>query len=89
MTMVIFASREVLVERSVSKSKFKPRSLEYFREIESTGEALIITDHGKPVLKIVPFSNDFDKVMEKLGNSIVKYDDPEEPVAINDWESLK
>jgi hypothetical protein len=30
------------VERSVSKSKFKPRLLEFFREIELTGEPLII-----------------------------------------------
>jgi antitoxin (DNA-binding transcriptional repressor) of toxin-antitoxin stability system len=74
------------MERSVSKSKFKPRSLEYFRQIESTGEALIITDRGQPVLKIVPFSNDFGKVMEKLRNVVIKYDGPEEPVATEDWE---
>lgn len=76
------------MERSVSKSKFKPRSLEYFREIEATGEPLIITDRGQPVLKIVPFSNDFGKVMEKLRNVIIKYDNPEEPVAIEDWEAM-
>lgn len=27
--------------------------LEYFREIEKTGEELIVTDHNRPVLKIV------------------------------------
>lgn len=26
--------------------------------MERTGEALVITDHGKPVLKIVPYSQD-------------------------------
>ena len=40
------------MEHRISKSKFKPRALEYFREVEKTGKALIITDHGKPVLKI-------------------------------------
>lgn len=74
------------MERSVSKSKFKPRSLEYFREIESTGETLVITDRGQPVLKIVPFSNDFGKVLEKLRNVIIKYDSPETPVSTEDWE---
>ena len=29
--------------------------LEYFREIEKTGEELIITDRNKPVLRVVPF----------------------------------
>lgn len=38
--------------QAVSKSKFKPHSLEYFRKIEQTGEELIITDHGRPVLKV-------------------------------------
>lgn len=75
------------MDRFVSKSKFKPRSLEYFREIESTGEPLIITDRGQPVLKIVPFSNDFEKVMVKLRNVIIKYDNPTEPVASEDWET--
>ena len=37
--------------RSVSKSAFKAKALEYFREVESTGAELVITDHGKPVHK--------------------------------------
>jgi len=77
------------MERSVSKSKFKPRSLEYFRDVESTGEPLIITDRGRPVLKIVPFANDTAKKVAKLRNVIIKYERPDEPVAIEDWESLK
>jgi antitoxin (DNA-binding transcriptional repressor) of toxin-antitoxin stability system len=77
------------VERTVSKSKFKPRSLEYFREIESTGEALIITDRGRPVLKIAPFQGDPEKGMQRLRNVILKYDNPDEPVASEEWESLK
>lgn len=42
----------------VSKLRLKPRLLEYFREVEKTGKELIVTDHGKPVLKIVPYSED-------------------------------
>lgn len=38
--------------KSVSKAQFKLHSLEYFRKIEQTGEELVITDHGKPVLDI-------------------------------------
>ena len=78
------------MERSVSKSKFKPRSLEFFREIELTGESLIITDRGRPVLKIVPFSSeDSRETMNRLRNVIIKYDNPDEPVAAEDWELLK
>ena len=42
----------------VSKSEFKARALEYFRRVERTGEPLIITDRGRPVLKIVPYLED-------------------------------
>ncbi|MBN1779621.1 type II toxin-antitoxin system Phd/YefM family antitoxin [bacterium] len=38
----------------VSKSKLKPRLLEYFRRVEETGEPIIVTSHNKPVLKIEP-----------------------------------
>ena len=37
---------------SVSKSKLKARMLQIFREIEQSGEELIVTDHGQPVLRI-------------------------------------
>jgi prevent-host-death family protein len=38
----------------VSKSKLKPRMLEYFRKIEETGNPIVVTSHNKPVLKIEP-----------------------------------
>lgn len=38
----------------ISKSKLKPKMLEYFREIEKTGEPIVVTSHNKPVLKIEP-----------------------------------
>ena len=76
----------------VSKSKFKPRALEYFREIEKTRKELIITDRGRPVAKIAPYSEttkDPDEILKKLRHSLLKYDRPTEPVALEDWESLK
>ncbi len=38
----------------VSKAKLKAKMLEYFREVERTGEPLIVTDHGREVLEIRP-----------------------------------
>ncbi len=76
------------MEEKISKSKFKQRALEYFREVERSGKELIITDRGKPVIKIVPYSEDSDKGMEALRGTVVKYDQPTEPVGLEDWESL-
>ena len=41
--------------KKVSKSILKAKMFEYFRALEDSGEALIVTDFGKPVLKIVPY----------------------------------
>lgn len=40
--------------RTYSKSRLKAHMLEIMRELEVTGEEAIVTDHGRPVLRIVP-----------------------------------
>ena len=77
------------MDHVISKSKFKPRALHYFREVEQTGRELIISDRGKPVLKIVPFTADPAECLKALRNSVIKYEDPTAPVGLDDWESLK
>jgi len=76
---------------TVSKSRFKAKTLEYFRKIEQNGQAVIVTDHGKPVLKIVPFDaqEKTQAVLHELRNSVLRFDDPLEPVALDDWDTLK
>jgi prevent-host-death family protein len=73
----------------VSKSQFKPHSLEYFRRIEQTGEELVITDHGRPVLKVVPYVDDPEDCFKGLRHTVLKYEKPFEPVAEEEWEALK
>lgn len=75
--------------QAVSKSQFKPHSLEYFRKIEQTGEELVITDHGRPVLKVIPYVSDPEECFRGLRNTILRYDDPLDPVGMDDWEMLK
>ena len=77
------------MEEMISKSQFKPRALQYFREVEKTGRELIISDRGKPVLKIVPYTQDPEEALKTLRNTVVKYEDPTEPVGLEDWEALK
>ena len=40
--------------KTVSKGVLKARMLEYFRQVEKTGEELVVTDKNRPVLKVVP-----------------------------------
>jgi len=79
----------------VSKSEFKAKAQELFRRIEATGETVVITDHGRPRLEIRLFSGkpdggeSADEVFAPLRGLIVRYDDPFEPICLDDWEALK
>lgn len=79
------------MEQMVSKSQFKPKSLEYFRMIEETGEPLVITDRGRPVLKVIPYTETADPEdrLKTLRNSVIQYYDPTAPVGTEDWQALK
>ena len=37
----------------VSKSLLKAKMLEYLRRVEETGEDLVVTDNGRPVVKVI------------------------------------
>ncbi|MEQ9323812.1 MAG: type II toxin-antitoxin system prevent-host-death family antitoxin [Polyangiaceae bacterium] len=36
----------------VSKSALKAKMLQYFREVEETGEELVVTDNNVPVIRV-------------------------------------
>ncbi len=42
--------------KTVSKSKLKAKLLEFLRQVESEGEDIIVTDRGKPVVKISQYA---------------------------------
>ncbi len=72
--------------KAVSKSQFKPRALAYLREVEETGEPLVLTDRGRPVLRITPYAP-ADETLATLRGCVVRYDAATEPVAVGDWEA--
>ena len=72
----------------ISKSRFKARALELFREVESTGGRIIITDHGRPTIEVRPYSKVDRNPLEILHGSVTEYRDPMEPVGERDWEAI-
>ncbi|MFM8275725.1 MAG: type II toxin-antitoxin system Phd/YefM family antitoxin [Cyanobium sp.] len=77
--------------RQVSKSQFKAHALELFRQIEASGEPLVVTDHGRPTLEVRPYrpsQSPSDDPLEQLRGSLLRYDHPLDPVAEGDWEAL-
>lgn len=73
----------------VSKSEFKAKALEYMRQIESTGESVIVTDHGKPALEVRPFRGIDRNPLDVLRGSVVRYENPTEPIAVDEWEAAQ
>jgi prevent-host-death family protein len=76
-------------QNTVSKSKFKSKALEYFRQVEQTGKPIVITDRGKPSLKVVPYSSDPSENLKFLRGTLIEYKEPFKPVGAKDWKALK
>ena len=73
---------------TISKAAFKARALEILRRVEASGEPVVITDRGRPVLRIEPYFGDEAGVLESLRGSVVAYQHPTEPIGPSDWEAL-
>ena len=77
--------------REVSKSQFKAQALALFREIETTGEAMVITDHGRPALEVRPYRPSTAGAvspLQALRGSVSHYEAPFDPVDESEWEAL-
>lgn len=74
--------------KQVSKSEFKAKALELFRQVEASGESVVITDHGKPALEVRPYRSDVRHPLDVLRGTVVRYVDPTDPVDV-EWESAQ
>ncbi len=75
--------------KQVSNLIFKAKALDYFRQIEASGESVIVTDHGKPVLEVCPYRGIGGEPLDLLRNSLIHYDNPTDPVAADLWEAVQ
>ncbi len=78
----------MVMETVVSKSRFKAKALEYFRWVQETGRPVVITDRGRPVLQVQPYRGAAEEAWRLLRNSVLRYDRPTDPVALEDWEAV-
>jgi len=74
-------------QQQVSKTEFKARALEFFRQVESTGVPIIVTDRGKPALEIRPYRPVQRDPLAVLRDSVVHYGEPLSPVGEDAWEA--
>jgi antitoxin (DNA-binding transcriptional repressor) of toxin-antitoxin stability system len=74
---------------TVSKSKLKAHMLRIFREIEQSGETLIVTDHSRPVLQIQPVQRKqpVEEVFADLQGQAIYHGNPDEPT-VDEWDEV-
>jgi hypothetical protein len=75
--------------KKVSKGQLKAKMMEYFREIEKTGEELIILDNKRPVLKIISLvkkeKKSVEKIFSKYRGKVRYFEDINQPTQ-DQWE---
>jgi antitoxin (DNA-binding transcriptional repressor) of toxin-antitoxin stability system len=62
------------MEKRVSKTIFKSRACELFRQVEMLGETVVVTDRGQPTIEIRPYCSKEANPLEVLRASIVHFD---------------
>jgi prevent-host-death family protein len=60
----------------------KPKLFSYLRKVSDTGKELVITEHGKPVLKIIPISESEQDPLLALRGMVERYDKPLDPINV-------
>jgi hypothetical protein len=78
----------IMRNKQVSKSEFKAKALEIFRQVETSGEAMVVTDRGKPKLEVRPYRNQERDPLAVLRGPVVRYPDPTAPLDVG-WEAAE
>ena len=75
---------------TISKSKLKAQMLQIFRQIEQTGEEVIVTDNNHPVLRIQPITkkHTFKELFSEYDGQVIYHEDINTPTTA-EWEALK
>jgi antitoxin (DNA-binding transcriptional repressor) of toxin-antitoxin stability system len=77
----------VMPKAQISKTEFTVNAPEYFRQIETSGEAIIVTDHGKPAFEIRLYREAQRAPLDVLRGSVLRFEDATDSVAVGDWNA--
>ena len=74
---------------TISKSKVKAQMRQIFREIEKSGEEIIVTDHQRPVLRIQPIQQKrtVKEVFGHLQGKVIYHEDINTPTT-DEWTEV-
>jgi antitoxin (DNA-binding transcriptional repressor) of toxin-antitoxin stability system len=75
---------------TISKGKLKAQTLRVFRQIEETGEEVIVRDNGRPVLRIerIKTRRPTEEAFAGLQGKVVYHEGVNSPAA-GEWEAAR
>jgi prevent-host-death family protein len=76
--------------KKMQASVFKSRCLKVIDRVQATGEPVIVTKRGKPVVKVIPAEQEKDDLFGFMKGRMEIVGDIESPVVpLSDWNALK
>ena len=76
--------------KKIAAGKFKAQCLKVMNDIQATGEPVIVTKRGKPVVKVVPIKPEKDDIFGFMADKFDIVGDIESPVVpLKDWKIFK
>jgi len=76
--------------RTTSKSKLKVHMVQIFRQIEQTGEEVVVADNNRGVARIQPTvkKRTLKAMFGRYDGQVIYYEDINNPT-LEEWEALK
>lgn len=73
--------------QKIAAAQFKAHCLALMDQVSQSGRAVVVTKHGKPVVKVVPAKECDDEIFGALSGIARITGDIENTVPASDWES--
>jgi prevent-host-death family protein len=73
--------------KEIAAGQFKNQCLALMDEVQQTGEPLVVTKRGKPVVKLVPIIRDDDNFFDSMKGRVTITGDIIDTVPLEDWET--
>ena len=76
--------------KQMRASVFKAQCLAVMNDIQATGEPVIVTKRGKPVVKVVPIKPENDDIFGSMADEVKIVGDIESPVVpLKAWKIMR
>ncbi len=71
--------------KQIAAAQFKAQCLAIMNHVQQSGESVVITKHGKPVVQVVPAKKDVDDIFGYMAGKAKIVGDVMNTVPAEDW----